>query len=110
MSKVTKIDGVYLYTSGTLSTEEELATKKLLDDSGIPYTHLEYNEPKQHPSIFSALSTWYWGVDRANRNFDRFPLVHWKEYYDDLYPMDFNAVGLQELKDSSLLKNKTVVV
>lgn len=107
---LTRIDTVYLYTSGTNSTSDEIATKKALDDADISYTELAYNDPVQIPDVLRALSTWYWGVSKAQRAFTRFPIVTWKEYYNDLYQMDFNSVGLSEFEDSSLLLNSELVV
>jgi hypothetical protein len=60
--------------------------------------------------VLAALNTWYWGEAKQQRKFTRFPIVTWKEYYTDLYPMDFNTVGTKELENSTLLKNSGVVV
>jgi hypothetical protein len=110
MSKVVKIDNVYLYTAGTLGGKEDAAAKKLLNDAKISYVELAYSDASQHVAVFSAVSTWYWGEDKSQRHISKFPFVHWKEYYDDLFPMDFNTIGVDELKVSSLLKNSKVVV
>ena len=104
-----KIDSVYLYTSGTDSTKEELDAKKTLQAAKVSFTELAYNDTAQIPAVLSALNTWSWGEEKNQTVFTKFPIITWKEYYTDLHPMDFNVTNNNDLKTSSLIKNSKLV-
>jgi hypothetical protein len=106
MAKIVKIKEVYLYIGLTDSIADSYAAKKLLDEKGIKYGLLSYNDPSQHKSVFDSLNTWTWGDIKLNaqREFKDFPILHWKAFYDDYEQQVHNAVGLEEIKKSDLLK------
>jgi hypothetical protein len=106
MAQLLKIKEVYLYTSQKKASAADcLEAKKLLDDAGVDYKHLWYEDETQHPQVFSALSTWFWGPTRTQRAFDDFPIVHWTECFDDFEQHIHHSAGLAELQASNLLKN-----
>lgn len=107
---ISKIDSVFLYTGGINSSNADISVRQALTKANISFSELGYHDSTQIPGVLAALSTWHWGKDKHRRPFTTFPIVTWKEYYTDLHQMDFNAVGLIELKSSSLITNANVVV
>lgn len=114
-AKLVKIKDVHLYTSIRIdeeTTAECEAVKKLLTDAGIPFNELWYNNPEKDEwvGVFEALGTWTWGYRGAKgqREFNKFPILHWTDCYDDWSTHVDHAVGLSEIQESSLLKNATL--
>jgi hypothetical protein len=104
-----KIKEVYLYVGPAESNVECTQIKKLLADNNIPHTVLAYNDPSQHEGVFNALGTWGWGEGQEKRVFTEFPIVHWKELYDDYSSVLRCATSVNELNISSLILNKKLV-
>jgi hypothetical protein len=111
MANLVKIKEVYLYIGLTAKTSDCDAAKKLLDDANVKYNLLTYNDPAQHHYVFESLSTWNWGNPNnlTKRTFTDFPILHWKEYYDDYEQQVECADGLTEIENCSLLKNASLV-
>lgn len=108
MANLAKIKDVYLYVAISEHAQECYEARQLLDQNNIPYTLLAYFEPTQFPDVCAALSTWWW-TGGVQRTIDRFPIVHWKNCYDD-YETDLGvAVGLTELQNSVLMANKHLI-
>lgn len=108
MANLAKIKEIHLYVALSENAQECYEARQLLDQNGIPYTLLAYFEPDQYPNIFTALSTWWW-TGGTQRTIDKFPIVTWKNCYDD-YETDLGvAVGLTELQNSVLIANKNLI-
>lgn len=60
---VTKIHDIYLYTSDVHNAVECHELTAWMDHSGIPYTHLTYNDVNQLPEVVKALNTWWNGKE-----------------------------------------------
>ncbi len=111
MSKVVKIKQVHLYMGYTESAADTYAAMKLLADQGIPHTKLTYNDPAQHQGVFDSLNTWTFGKHGSDyrKEFKDFPILHWTEYHDDWEQVLECAYGIEEIKNSSLIKNKALI-
>lgn len=109
MANIVKINEVVLYTGLTADAADCYLCKKLLEDNGIKYVVLHYGDDSVHPENFAALSTWSFGPNFTQYNFTKFPLVIWKEFYDDYERFLDVAQSSAELAVSNLVKNKELV-
>lgn len=109
MANLVKITEVTLMTGFTAGAAECCACKKLLQDSGIKYQLLHYGDESTHHTNFDALSTWTFGPNFEQRTFTDFPVVTWKEFYDDYERWIQVAQSSEELAASNLLKNISLV-
>lgn len=114
MANVVKITEVNLYAA-MISEEGAVAcirTKKFLEANNIQYAHYVYSDEAQIPPLFEALGTWTFGPEFRQVSFSSssFPFVTWKEFHDDYERFVEIAVGLNELAQSTLIKNKDRVV
>jgi hypothetical protein len=112
MANLVRIEKVFLYMGWTANAADTYAAMKALDDAGIKYTKLCYNEPEQHKANFDALSSWTFGDESApyNKSVTDFPFLHWTEVYDDYNKYLYAAHGLDEVKASKLLSAKVPVI
>jgi len=112
MANIVKITNVDLYTGMVSEQEavEEVRCRQLLKQNNIPFNHLHYGDESVHEQNFKALSTWTFGSDFQNYDFKKFPIVMWKEYYDDYERFHQVVTSFEDLKNSSLLKNIDKVV
>lgn len=109
--RLIKIKNVKLYTAICEDAQDCWDCKKALQDKGIPFGHLNYDE-SQLSDVMKALSTWHYfdGKEIFQKTFDRLAIVHWESFYsDDEGPKLNVAVGIDELKDSQLFKNAKLV-
>jgi hypothetical protein len=109
MAEIVKITQVSLMVGITAGAAECYACKKILDDNGIKYQLLHYGDESTHANHFDALSTWPFGPQFEQRTFTDFPIITWKEYYDDYERWLQVAQSSKELAESSLLKNASLV-
>lgn len=111
MANLVKIKEVVLYIGLTANASDCFSAKKLLDDANIKYTLLSYNNSDEFHYIFDSLSTWHYGPrnNTYHKTFTDFPILHWKECYDDYEFQIESADGLVEIKNSNLLKNAKLV-
>lgn len=108
MANLAKIKEVHLYVALSEHAQECYDVRQYLDQNGIPYTLLAYFEPTQYPDICAALSSWVW-TGEQQRTISQFPIVTWKNCYDD-YETDLGvSVGLAELQASVLVANKHLI-
>ena len=110
MANLIKIRDIVLYTALTEDATECYACKKLLNEHNIKYKVLHYGDESVHQQNFDALSTWSFGPDYRQHEFKKFPIIHWNEYYDDYERYMEVATSLDELKNSNLIKNASLVV
>lgn len=112
MSTLVKITDVRVYV-GVTNPEALQATFdciKILNDSNIVFANLIYPDVEQYASIFENLSTWTFGFDFTQYTFTDFPIITWKEYYDDYEICDQVAQSVSELETSNLITYKDLVV
>lgn len=110
MATLVHIKDIYIYyTTLEPHAEECRQALALLDSAGIDATELLYDHEPHHETVFESLNTWGWGSKRRQRKFDvKFPLVHWLECNDDFSQHNEHAVGIEELKNSTILKNASL--
>lgn len=112
MANIARIRDVYLYSAFNDDVVECLAAKKLLEENNIPFTFLNYNE--NHEDALVPLKTWWFSPDPSieaqNRTDAKYPLVHWRNIFDDDSQCLNVAVGLTEIQNSQLIANKDKVV
>ena len=112
MSTLVKITDVRICIGVT--TPESLQSVfdciKILKDNNIPYANLLYPEESQYTNVFENLSTWTFGFDITQYTFTDFPIITWKEYYDDYEICDQVAQSVSELETSNLITYKDLVV
>jgi hypothetical protein len=112
MANIVKITEVYLYMGFTTpeSAAECVKVRAMLDDNGIKYQTLHYPDNSQHDACFSALSTWVFGPSFRQIAFKDFPIVHWKEFYDDWERHIEVVQSATELASSNLILHKDKVI
>lgn len=109
MAKLVKITNVHLYVGLTDGAAECVEVLKLLRNSGIKYTLLNYSDQdQQHKANFEALSTWNFGSRETSykKTFTDYPILVWQECYDDWSTVQHGAQGIKEISKSSLFINK----
>lgn len=105
MSKLVKIKDVHLYTGFTESVGDCYIAMKLLRASGVQFNFLNFSDQDEHHKAnFTALSTWNFGADAHKKEFTDYPILVWDECFDDWGVYRRAAHGLQEIKDSDVLK------
>lgn len=52
-------DEITLYTGFTSNGDENYAAHETLRTSGIPFRHLHYGDPIQHPDVLANIKTWF---------------------------------------------------
>ena len=80
---LSRIDEIYIYTYPSKDQLETYTLYNQLDNLGIPYNKLEYNDPSQHPVLFDALNTW-WQEDEnrvKQEPITEFPFVVYTEVH-----------------------------
>lgn len=110
MANLVKIKEVYLYAGYDQHVQECYDIKKILEDNNIPHQFLVYADDSQHKGIFDSLSTWpFKGGPRPREEF-RFPLMYWRNLYDD-YENDLELViGIDEFNASGFMTKNVPIV
>lgn len=106
-----QIREVRLYVGLTEDAAECYQAKKLLEQAGIPVELMLYTDESHIKETLEALSTWKWG-EKADQDLSltRFPLVTWRVFYSDFRePSQHAALGLEGIRTSDLMKNKSFV-
>jgi hypothetical protein len=85
MAEIVKVKEVHLYVGLTANAQQCFLMKKYLEDNGLKYTLLSYNDESHHDAVFSAMSSWRFGrpEESIQHTITDFPYVTWKEYYSD---------------------------
>ena len=111
MANIVKINAVRLCIGVTnpAALQATFDCKQILDDNGIKYVNLIYPDTAQYPQIFENMSTWVFGSDFTQYNFDDFPILTWQEYYDDFEICDQVAFSTEMLLASNLIQFKQLV-
>jgi hypothetical protein len=111
MANIVKINKVNLYIGFTETAADSYAAMKLLDDAGIKFNKLVYNDDAAHAGVFAALTSWSFGKEGSNyrKEFKQFPILHWTEYHDDWDQVLHVADGLEEIKACTLFANKALI-
>lgn len=107
-----KIKEVSLYVGYTEHAPECYKALKLLKDSGIKYTLLNYSDQEhQHKANFENLSTWNFGPKDSpyQKQFTSYPILIWEECFDDWSTHLHAAHGLKEISESMIFKNKHLI-
>ena len=80
---LSRIDEIYLYTHPSKDQLETYTLYNQLDNLGIPYNKLEYNDPEQHSIVFDALNTWWQADEEGNTQgaLSEFPFVVYTEVH-----------------------------
>lgn len=108
MANLVRIKEVYLYVGFTDTAAFCYEVKKLLDDNGIKYILLAYTDDSAHAGVFGALNSWAWGREARNEVFTNFPIVTWKECFDD-FESSVECATTKEQVESKLLSNKNLI-
>jgi len=106
---IIKIDNIYLY-SGILSesvdatinekkqSEDSLVAKKWFISNNIPFTLMNYADPKQWPAAISPINTWF-----TNVIIEEFPFVIYDEIDENFVRTKRALLGLDEITNSNLI-------
>lgn len=113
MAKLVKIKDVVLTTTtqaGSHATAACDAARALLTAEGIKFRENWYNDPSvdERTPVLKALSSWTWKGPRQ-RVFTEFPILHWTECSDDWSTEVDHAAGLDEIRVTPLIANKSLV-
>lgn len=106
MANITKIVEVEIHIGSGTDTEvdEAFACKQFLVDNEIPHKtqiHMFYGDDE---TKLRVLSSQVFGLDFTQHEFTKFPVVTWKEYYDDYERCLQVARTVSELADSNIVK------
>jgi len=113
MANLIRIREVVVYTALGPNAAECYDVVKLLKDNNVPINHLNWNNEDNANSTFDPLSTWNFtsdGIVFEQKTFTRFPIIHWRNVFDDDTSGINVAVGLTELQNSQLIANLDKVV
>ena len=79
---IKKIEEVYLYVSEAAGTAaESIEAIAFMENSGVPFIKLMYNDAAQLPAILSVMNGWW--VDRLPP-LETFPFVTYVEVHDNI--------------------------
>ena len=106
MSNLIKINNVVLYPH--LSEIDTLTCINILTSANVTFT-LNHFTNSDKESILMQLSSFTFGADYIERQFTKMPIIIWREYYDDYERWMDCAVGSEELLNSNLIKNSSLV-
>lgn len=82
---IVKIEEVYLYTTQQgYDQAEMIQAKAVMDHSGIPYIHLNYNDAQQTQEVLDSVNTWWTGPPLSLPAVDKYPFVVYTELHDDI--------------------------
>lgn len=105
MAKLVKIKDVHLYLGLTDTIADSYEAFKLLKASGVKFNLLNFNDQEaHHENNYAAISTWVLGRDNHQKTIKDYPILTWDECWDDWTTTRRVAHGLQEVKDSDVLK------
>jgi hypothetical protein len=109
MANIIKIKDVELIFGLTEGAHECFLCKQVLDQANIKFRVLHYGDDKSQQRQLDNMSTWSFGADFKQYKFTEFPIVTWKEFYDDYERFLEVAQSAEELKASNLLKNASLI-
>lgn len=96
---IIKLEEVYLYSSEIVDNpQENIQAIAFMENSGVPFVKMMYNDPNQHPEALAALNSWWAGKLPPLTGF---PFVTYVEVHDDIparYSPVKYAAGLEEIK------------
>lgn len=97
-AKLVRIKQVALYVA--LSEHAQLCyeMKKAVDDMGLPYVLMAYNDDSAHKGLLAALSSWSWGPKGEKHVFTGFPLLTWLCCYEDFETHPACALSIAEVR------------
>jgi hypothetical protein len=100
MPNLVKIRNIHLYIGWTDSAADCYAAKKALDEAGVPYNLLHYQDASQRDAALEPLNTWLWGQEpnRHQKNIQEFPVLHYECCYDDWTTSLELSQGLAEIQ------------
>ena len=77
-------DEVTLYTGFTSNGDENHAAYEVLEASGVPYRHLHYGNPVQHPDVLASIKTWF---PNGSADAIKLPFVTYYKVYEVTDPV-----------------------
>lgn len=108
---LTKISDVRLFIGITdPGLQECYACRDILDQESIPYVTLIYGDETAYASEFEVLSHHPFAPTGDYRQITNFPVILWKEFYDDVEGLTCCVTSSTELQSSSLIANKGLVI
>lgn len=91
-----KIEEVYLYTKdGFQDVPEMLKAKAFMDKTGIPYTHLNYNDQGGAEETLRSVNTWWSRPDINLPPVEKYPFITYTEVHDDI-PARYSPVKYKQ--------------
>lgn len=105
---ITKIEELYLYTSEVSgNSAENIQATAFMENSGVPFVKLMYNDKSQHDDVFKAINGWW---ERYLPAIDSFPFITYVEVHDDI-PARYSPVkylkGIDDIKTIVDIYNST---
>jgi hypothetical protein len=99
-------DEFYLYTGFTADGNKGYEAFEFLTNAGLPFRHLHYGDPSQHPDVLGSIASWF--PDRQITV--TFPFVTYSKNWEVTDPMPRTpeiVLGLDNIKntDWNALKN-----
>ena len=98
-----KIEEIYLYVSEAVpNPAENIQAIAFMENSGIPFTRMMYNDPSQHADALAALNSWWVNNPICSLPpVDSFPFLTYVEV-DDTIPARLSPVkylkGIDDIK------------
>lgn len=113
MANLVRIRDVYIYTALNENAADCVEAVNLLKLNNIPFQNIFYGDTDSANAALEPLKTWNWSADGSSYSTKEslsYPLVHWKNVFDDDTSCVNCAVGLTELQNSQLFANLDKVV
>lgn len=96
---ILKIKDICLCTGLVKDNNGNRSAYDYLTENNVDFIHLAYWDPRQHPSVWASLQTW-----DSTKTVDKFPIVHYHEVDEELNLKGVVLVGLDEIKNSDIVK------
>jgi len=107
VANLLKINSISLYLN--FDSLDSYYFKKELDSQNIPYEIIQSTTEEHKKGILDMLSSMTYGEDFEEYTFNKFPIVTWREYYDDYERWIDVADDLEKLKNSNIFKHRDLI-
>jgi hypothetical protein len=110
MANLVRVFDIHLYVGLTEGAGKCYEIVKFFKENNIPYTLLNYSDQvEHHQHTFNALSSWRFGLDNEQTVFTDFPIVVWKEGFDDFTSCPQYSLSLEDLVTRSVVTRKDLI-
>jgi hypothetical protein len=98
-------DDIYLYTGLTSNGDENFGAYEYMKSTGVPFRHLHYGDPTQHPDVLNSVGTWF--KNDPSHPPVSLPFMTYTEVYEVTDPVNRIAkavIGITDIKATDWAK------